>query len=68
MAKSEAQKQAQKRYEAKGALVGRLKGYNLKFHVIHDKDVIDKLESVGAGQKSAYIKALIRDDIERTGK
>ena len=67
MARSEALKRAQARYEATGAVKGRTKAYHLKCHVEHDKDIIDKLESVGAGKKNTYIKELIRKDIEKTG-
>ena len=68
MARSEALKQAQARYAEKGAVKEKTKGYYLKCHVEHDKDIIDKLESVGAGGKNTYIKELIRKDIEKAGE
>ncbi len=61
MAKSEALKRAQARYEAKPEVKARFKGYHLKCHVEHDKDIIEKLESVEA--VNTYIKELIRKDI-----
>lgn len=67
MARSEALKRAQARYEEKGNVKKKTKGYYLKCHVEHDKDIIDKLESVGTGKKNTYLKELIRKDIEKTG-
>ena len=61
MAKTEAMKRAQARYEAKPEVKARTKGYYLKCHVEHDKDIIEKLESVEA--VNTYIKELIRKDI-----
>lgn len=68
MARSkEAIKRAQARYEAKGAVKDKTKGYYLKCHVEHDADIIAKLESVGKGNKNTYLKELIRKDIEKQG-
>ena len=60
-------KQAQARYEASGAVKEKTKGYHLKCHVEHDRDIIDRLESCGRGSKNTYIKRLIREDIKRQG-
>ena len=67
MARSEALKRAQERYAAKGAVKEKIKGYYLKCHIEHDKDIIDKMESVGAGRKNTYLKELIRKDIKKQG-
>lgn len=37
----------------------------LRFTKSTDKDILDRLEEVGEGNKQAYIKELIREDIER---
>lgn len=37
----------------------------LRFTKSTDKDILDRLEEVGEGKKQAYIKELIREDIER---
>ncbi len=37
----------------------------LRFTKSTDKDILDRLEEVGEGNRQAYIKALIREDIER---
>lgn len=63
MARSEAMKRAQARYAAKGAVKDKTKGYYLKCHVEHDKDIIEKLESVD--MVNTYIKELIRKDIAK---
>ena len=62
MARTEAQKRAQRKYEAKGAVKEKIKGYYLKCHVEHDKDIIARMESVTS--KNTYLKDLIRKDIE----
>ena len=67
MARSEAVKRAQAKYEAKGAVKEKTKGYYLKCHVEHDKDIIDKMESVGTGKKNTYLKELVRNDIKKHG-
>lgn len=67
MARSEALKNAQKRYAAKGAVKDKTKGYYLKCHIEHDADIINRLESVGAGKKNTYLKGLIREDIKKQG-
>lgn len=67
VARSEAQKAAQARYEAKGAVKAKTKGYYLKCHVEHDADIINKMESIGTGNKNTYIKELIRKDIQKQG-
>lgn len=38
----------------------------LKLNNIHDKDILDKLQSVG--NKQGYIKELIRNDIKNSCK
>ena len=65
MARTEAEKRAQARYEKKGVVKEKTKGYYLKCHVENDADIIDKLESVD--KKNTYIKGLIRKDIKRQG-
>ena len=65
MARSEALKRAQERYAAKGAVKEKTKGYYLKCHVEHDKDIIDRMESVES--KNTYLKELIRKDIKKQG-
>lgn len=67
MARSEAMKRAQARYAAKGAVKDKTKGYYLKCHIEHDKDIIERLESCEDGGKNTYIKRLIREDIKRQG-
>ena len=47
-----------KRYNEKAS-----KYYSLKFHREKDKDIIDKLDSQQS--KLAYIKQIIREDINR---
>lgn len=65
MARSEALKRAQARYAEKGAVKEKTKGYYLKCHVEHDKDIIDRMESVKS--KNTYLKELIRKDIKKQG-
>lgn len=48
----------QAKYDAKTA-----KHYSLKFNVNTDSDIIEKLSNVGSVQ--AYIKQLIREDIQK---
>jgi uncharacterized protein (DUF4415 family) len=36
----------------------------LKLNLKTDRDILDKLESTGKGNKQTYIKRLIRKDIE----
>lgn len=65
MARSEALKRAQTRYAKKGAVKEKTKGYYLKCHVEHDRDIIDRMENVES--KNTYLKALIRKDIKEQG-
>lgn len=65
MARSKALKSAQARYEAKGAVKAKIKGYYVKCHVEHDADIIDALEA--QENKNGYIKNLIRGDIKKQG-
>lgn len=58
---SKAQLEAQKRYDKKNTL-----GVYLKLNTGTDADVIQKLENVPS--KQAYIKGLIRADIQKEGK
>lgn len=67
MPKSEAAKRAQAKYEASGAVRDRTKVYCLKCHIEHDADIVERLETIGAGAKATYIKELIREDIKRNG-
>lgn len=55
---SEAEKQAQARYDAKTA-----KRMSLKFNLKTDNDILEKLESVES--KQGYIKRLIRADLAK---
>ena len=57
--KSDALKKAQAKYEAK------IKAYHIRFLQDADKELIAKIESVP--NKNAYIKELIRQDIQRQG-
>lgn len=64
MAKSrEAQKRAQARYEATGAVKERTKCYILKCHIVHDGDIIDAMERHKDEGKNTYLKRLVRADI-----
>ncbi len=65
MPKTEAQKRAQAKYQAKASTKEKYQDYHLRLHVEHDKDVIDRLEQVD--KKTTYIKDLIRKDIEGQG-
>ena len=38
----------------------------LKFTKSTDQDIIDKLEEIGTGNKQAYIKQLIRNDLRNS--
>lgn len=42
-----------------------MKQYLLKYHLVNDADIIEKLDSVPS--KQGYIRNLIREDIARTG-
>ncbi len=63
MSRTDAMRRAQARYGAKPEVKARSKGYYLKCHVEHDKDIIEKLESVD--MVNTYIKELIRKDIAK---
>lgn len=65
MARSDALKRAQARYEAKGAVKEKTRAFHLKCHVEHDKDIIAALDR--QENKNGYIKSLIRKDIEGRG-
>lgn len=67
MARSEAMKRAQARYQAKRQKAGAepLKTYSLKCHIENDADVISALDE--QENKNGYIKELIRMDIEKRG-
>lgn len=56
---SEAQKRASARYDA-----GNTTSVRLKLNINTDMDIIEKLEKVG--NKTGYIKHLIRSDIEKS--
>lgn len=58
MAKTEAYRAAQARYDAKNT-----RGYGLKLNVVTDADIIAKLDSVP--NKQEYMKAVIRADIQK---
>lgn len=58
MAASKAQMEATARYDAKNTIQ-----FHLKLNTTTDKDIIDKLNTVGS--KQGYIKELIRKDIGR---
>lgn len=58
MAASKAQIEATARYDAKNTIQ-----YHFKLNTTTDKDIIDKLNTVGS--KQGYIKELIRKDIGR---
>lgn len=66
MARSDALKRAQARYEAKGAVKDKTRAFHLKCHVEHDKDIIDALDR--QDNKNGYLKGLIRKDIKEQGK
>lgn len=67
MARSEALKRAQARYQAKRQKAGEVpqKTFVLKCHVENDADVIAVLNE--QENKSGYIKELIRMDTEKRG-
>lgn len=58
---TESQKRASAKWEAENTIQVKL-----KLHKVHDKDIIDILNS--AVNKQGYIKQLIRDDIARSGE
>ncbi len=57
--RSEALKKAQEKYKKE-----KTKIVNIRLHNDKDADIIQKLDEVGS--KQGYIKALIREDIDRT--
>lgn len=57
---SEAQKRASAKYDAKATT-----RISLKFNLVHDSDILDKLDKVD--NKQGYIKNLIREDIKKDG-
>lgn len=61
MSRSEAVKRAQERYAKKNAENPVTRGYFLKCHKVHDKDIIEILDK--QKNKNGYIKRLIRADI-----
>lgn len=61
MAWTEANKRAQKKYEAESS-----KQFKMRLHFVHDADILKKLESVT--NQAGYIKALIREDIKKGGQ
>lgn len=63
--RSDAVKRAQARYEKKRAGSGVTKGYYVKCHAVHDKDIIAALEA--QENKNGYIKELIRADLAKRG-
>lgn len=58
-------KEKQRRYEASGAVRAVTRGFHLKFHIVHDADVIAALDE--QQNKNGYIKKLIREDLEKRG-
>lgn len=60
MAKTDAKKRAQAKYEKKRAAMGIIKGYYLKCHAVHDADIIAYLSA--KENVNGYIKELIRKD------
>ena len=58
---TEAQRKAQRRYDAENT-----RQVHLKLNRNTDKDVLDKLDEVPS--KQGYIKMLIREDLERTAE
>lgn len=67
MGRTEAQKRAQQKYLQKKEVKARLKVIALKCHIEHDADILERIESRGVGNKSTYLKDLIREDIKRNG-
>ena len=55
---TEAQRKAQRRYDAKNT-----RQVHIKLNLRTDKDVLEKLDEVQS--KQGYIKRLIREDLER---
>lgn len=60
MKTSEAQRRASEKYDAENT-----KQIMLKLNTKTDKDILERLESVG--NKQGYIKRLIRKDMEAVG-
>lgn len=56
-------KEKQRKYEASGAVKEVTRGVHLKFHIVHDADIIAALD--GKANKNGYIKDLIRRDISK---
>lgn len=56
-------KEKQRKYEASGAVREVTRGVHLKFHIVHDADIIAALD--GKANKNGYIKYLIRRDISK---
>lgn len=65
MGRSEALKEAQKRYAQKLRKSGKvpLKNYSLKLHKTHDADIIEFID--GLENKSGFIKELIRASMHK---
>lgn len=58
-------KEKQRKYEARGAVRAVTRDFHLKFHIVHDADIIAALD--GKANKNGYIKDLIREDLEKRG-
>ena len=58
---TEAQRKAQRRYDARNT-----RQVHIKLNLRTDKDVLEKLDEVPS--KQGYIKRLIREDLERTAE
>lgn len=58
-------KEKQRKYEASGAVKEVTRGVHLKFHIVHDADIIAALDA--QENKNGYIKKLIREDLEKRG-
>lgn len=65
MSRTEATKRAQARYAKKNAGNGVTKGFYLKCHTTHDRDIIAVLEA--QDNKNGFIKELIRQYIKKQG-
>lgn len=65
MSRSDALKRAQAKYAEKYRKSGATKSFYIKYHREHDKQIIEKLESVE--NKNGYIRDLIQADIEKQG-
>lgn len=61
MSWTEAQKRAQRKYEAESS-----KQFKMRLHFVNDADIIKKLDSVSS--QAGYVKELIREDIKRGGQ